>query len=130
VGRTQLPSAASPGQTSARVPGGTSTRKNRASNRVGMNGGVTHRPAGSKSSASIWRPRRVRTAEKVSLPSSTAALALASVAGSGVRPRAASTPVSSNSSRAAAATSRESGGPAPSIGTSASPASTRPPGKA
>ena len=130
MGRTQLPSAASPAHTSARVPGGTSTRKKRASKRTGMKGGVTHRPAGSKSSASTWSPSRLSTAANVSLPSSSACRAEASVEGSGVRPRAASTPVSSNSSRAAAATSLESGGPAPSIGTSASPASTRPPGKA
>ncbi len=130
VGRTQLPSAASPGHTSAFVPGGTSTRKKRASKRIGMKGGVTQRPAGSKSSASTWSPSRPRTALKVSLPSSSDCRAAASVAGSGVLPRAASTPVSSKSSRAAAATSLESGGPAPSTGISVSPASTRPPGKA
>ncbi len=130
MGRTQLPSAASPAHTSALVPGGTSTRKKRASKRTGMNGGVTQRPAGSKSSASTWSPSRPSTAPNVSLPSSNACRAEASVAASGVRPRAASTPVSSNSSRAAAATSLESGGTAPSMGISVSAASTRPPGKA
>src|SRR6185436_10734126 len=81
-----------------------SRRKKRLSKRTGANGGVTQRPAQTRREASRVAPRRLKASAKPVSRASRARRTSSSREGSGAG-RASRSPVSSNSSRRAAATS-------------------------